>query len=376
MRIVVAGAGVAGLTLAVLLRRQGHEVVLVEQRESAADPGYALALWPHGTRVLHAVGVHDQVVAASRPMGRYTARDGRGRVLTSSPLPQLLDEFGHVGIVSRGDLLRALESAVDVPVRYGAGVRAVTQTAGSVRVALADGGVEDADLLVGADGIGSRVRGAVLGPVPQRDTGWACLVWWSDGDLGDPDETVERWGSGTFIGTYPCRERVCVIAGAPRGVLDGPDRRRRAHRVLGAHGLDEVVWRDALDRGEDEDVHLWPMADVRAPAWVRGRTVLVGDAAAAFLPTAGIGASMALEGAAALADELSRTDARHLPSALRLYERRRRARTERAQRLSRRLARFMFVGSRQASAVRDVLLARTSIDTFVRPLVRDLQQPI
>lgn len=72
------------------------------------------------------------------------------------------------------------------------------------------------------------------------------------------------------------------------------------------------------DLPRSADLHLWRMADVRTPRWVQRRVALVGDAAAAFLPTAGIGASMALESAAVLADELSRTSSDYLPNALAL----------------------------------------------------------
>lgn len=79
-------------------------------------------------------------------------------------------------------------------------------------------------------------------------------------------------------------------------------------------------------------------ATVHAMKRARGRTTLVGDAAAAFLPTASVGASMALESAAVLADELSRTDPAYVPNALALYERRRRTRVEAAQTQSRHLS--------------------------------------
>jgi 2-polyprenyl-6-methoxyphenol hydroxylase-like FAD-dependent oxidoreductase len=118
------------------------------------------------------------------------------------------------------------------------------------------------------------------------------------------------------------------------------------------------------------------MADLRASRWTQGRLALVGDAAAAVLPTAGIGASMALESAAALADELSRADAFSAPKALALYERRRRRRTERAQTLSRRLARMTFVRSRPISTARNLMLAHSSVESLVAPLLRDLRRPI
>jgi glycosyltransferase involved in cell wall biosynthesis len=72
--------------------------------------------------------------------------------------------------------------------------------------------------------------------------------------------------------------------------------------------------------GDEEELFFWKLADQRAESWVKDRVVLLGDAAAAFLPTAGIGASMAMESAAVLADELSRADVAHLDHALAFYE--------------------------------------------------------
>ena len=126
----------------------------------------------------------------------------------------------------------------------------------------------------------------------------------------------------------------------------------------------------------DSDLYLWRMADVRARQWVRGRVVLVGDAAAAFLPTAGIGASMALESAAVLADELSRTSTQYLPDALALYERRRRRRVEATQNQSRRLARLMFLRSPRLCAVRNRALRFLTMEQLVGPLIADLHRPI
>ncbi len=69
MDVVIAGGGVAGLALAALLRPQGHRVTVVDPEHEAAD-GYAIALWPHGTRVLHALGVHDRLVERSLELRR------------------------------------------------------------------------------------------------------------------------------------------------------------------------------------------------------------------------------------------------------------------------------------------------------------------
>jgi len=218
----------------------------------------------------------------------------------------------------------------------------------------------------------------LFGRLPDRDTGWGCYVWWADTRLAAVGETTERWGAGSFLGTYPCRDRLCVIAGAPLDSLRPDQPAGRADRLAALfRGAGAPV--DALLAampGDEEDLFVWRMADVRAPRWVQGRVVLVGDSAAAFLPTAGIGASMAIESAAVLADELSRTDAMYLPNALELYERRRRQRVEAAQRQSRRLARLMFLSSPRLASVRDRALRLARMEQMVGPLIKGLRHPI
>ncbi|NJC23728.1 2-polyprenyl-6-methoxyphenol hydroxylase-like FAD-dependent oxidoreductase [Arthrobacter pigmenti] len=375
MRILIVGAGTAGLALAGLLARRGEAAVVVDRRPHDADLGYAIALWPHGSRVFHALGVHEEFVAASEPMESYTGRDGSGRTLFSSAMPESIGAFGHLGIIPREDLLtllrKPLTSSIDV--RDGVGIASLWQSVHEVEVAFDDGTTGTFDLVVGADGIHSRVRDLTIGRVPDRHTGWGCYVWWADPSLTPPGATTERWAAGSFLGTYPCRDRLCVIAGAPLDTLQSRGRSTRVASLLTEHGAPELV--DGLPP-ENEPLYLWPMADVRAPKWVKGRVALLGDAAAAFLPTAGIGASMALESAAVLADELSRTDAGYLPNALDLYVRRRRQRVEAAQNQSRRLARLMFVRSARLAAVRDKALLLATMEQMVGPLIKDLREPI
>jgi 2-polyprenyl-6-methoxyphenol hydroxylase-like FAD-dependent oxidoreductase len=379
MRILVVGAGIGGLTLAGLLGGRGHSLVVVDRRQADADSGYGLALWPHGSRVFHALGTHDAFVAGSELMSEYVAMDGAGQVLTRSPMPESISDYGHLGLIARSDLLDQLRTTLgEVDVRQGASVDSLEQSRERVDVRLDDGTQETFDLVVGADGIHSRVRELLLGRIPDRDTGWGCYVWWGDRGLVDGTVTTERWGAGTFLGTYPCRDRVCVILGAPLDVLRPSGAAGRTDTVaalLRRHGVPVPDFLAGLP-ADSEPLFLWRMADVRAPSWVVGRVALLGDAAAAFLPTAGIGASMALESAAVLADELSRTDAAYVPNALQLYERRRRRRVEAAQTQSRRLARLMFVRSPHLAALRNRALRHASMEQMTGPLIKQLRAPI
>ena len=379
MRVLIVGAGIAGLTLAGLLAHQGQSPVVVDRRPKSADLGYAIALWPHGSRVLHALDLHEAFVARSQPMEEYVARDGTGRVLNASPMPASIRTYGHLGTIARSDLLELLRSAVSgIELRDGVSITRLAQRDDRVEVALDDGTHETFDLVVGADGIHSRVRELMLGRIPLRSTGWGCYVWWADQGLTNPASVIERWGTGSFVGTYPCRDRVCVIVGAPLDRLNPARADGRNDRLAASLQAPDLPLDDLLSglAPDSEPMFLWKMEDVRASRWVRHRVALVGDAAAAFLPTAGIGASMALESAAVLGDELSRTDTAYLPNALSLYVRRRRHRVEAAQAQSRRLARLMFVRSPWVASTRNRALKFASMEQMVGPLIKDLQKPI
>jgi 2-polyprenyl-6-methoxyphenol hydroxylase-like FAD-dependent oxidoreductase len=127
---------------------------------------------------------------------------------------------------------------------------------------------------------------------------------------------------------------------------------------------------------DKDDRFFWSFHDCRSHYWHNGRVVLLGDAAAGFLPTAGVGASMAMESAAALSDELSRTNAKRVEQALDLYEKRHRRRVEDAQKNSRELARIMFVRSKPVDWLREKLLKFYSVEDLIRSIARIMEGPI
>ena len=260
---------------------------------------------------------------------------------------------------------------------HGATVTGLEQDAGRVRAVLTDGDAEEAaefDVVVAADGMRSTTRALVLasGQVTGYDTGWGGWVGWTD-----PDDAADRydecWGAGFFLGTYPVKGRVGVFAGGPRrDTVAGPaafvgrvrERLRAQDERLG-HALEVVA--------EDLDVHCWPMTDVRAATWSAGRVGLLGDAAAGFLPTAGIGAAMAMESAAVLGCSLAGATAESVPEVLRGFEARQRPRVEAAQRNSRVLARLVFRSSRPVAVARDLASRFMTLDLALAPIRRLLE---
>jgi len=373
---LVVGAGVAGVTVAQLLRQQGRHPILVERRPDDGHPGYMLALMPMVEPVLDELGVRAGYRNRSQPFDRYGVHDHNGRLVRVDSMGQLLDRYGDYRGIGRGELLDCL-TAQPCPVSHATTVIAIDEgrsATGRTIVTLDERGVRhsvEVDLVVIADGIHSRTRGLVLdeAEVEVVDTGWSGWVAWADAD-DDMDLGEEVWGNGFFVGLYPVLGSLGTFVGGPtQELVAGPAAfvsRVRAQLRESGPRVDRVL--DAV--AADPDPYLWPMTDCRAPRWTTAGTALLGDAAAGFLPTAGIGAGMAMESAWVLAAMLERADHDSLSSVLARYEREQRPRVESAQSNSRQLASLMFRRNLPLALIRDLALRLVSVDVALRPIQR------
>ena len=377
LRVLIVGAGVAGVALAQLLRRRGLHPVLVERTAPDADPGYMLALMPLADPVLTELDVIDEYLARSVELRRYRVRDRTGVPVCTYPMTTLFDRFGHYRGIGRGELLEVL-GAQGGSVTRRTSVTGLEQSTDAVRAVIDDGsGPQESefDVVVAADGLHSRTRGLVLGSadVTTFDSGWGCWVGWTD--LDDAADLCEEvWGAGLFVGCYPVRDRLGVVVGGPRAdTVIGPT--RFAARAWGAlRRVDDRFDRALAAVVSSDNAYYWSLTDCRAATWATGRVVLLGDAAAGFLPTAGIGAGMAMESAGVLAARLHAATADQVPIVLRDYEREQRPRVEAAQANSRRLARLLFRRSPLLAAARDAAVRILPLQAMLGPIRALLEQ--
>lgn len=379
MRVLISGAGMAGLTLAALLRQRGTEADIIDRAPDFDHAGYVLGLYPLGNRVLHGLGVYEDFASVSEAMDDYVVAGTNGREIKRFDFRPFVEAYGDIRILGRGDLLRLLNRANgEAPIRMNTTIATMTDNGETVRVRTSDGVEQEYDLVVGADGIHAQSRRHVSPHNEIFDTQWACWAWWTErGDL--PEGTVhEQWGAGRFVGLYPTPTRLGVVAAAPARALGFGAKDGRQMRIWEVFGKMKGRARDIIDSfpNDDEEMFYWKLDDQRAKHWIKGRVALLGDAAAAFLPTAGIGASMAMESAAVLADELSRADAKSVPLALRFYERRRRIRVEAAQTDSRKLSKLMFLRSPVLGFARNQSIKMMSLKSLAKDIVKMLGQPI
>jgi 2-polyprenyl-6-methoxyphenol hydroxylase-like FAD-dependent oxidoreductase len=377
MRTLIIGAGVAGLTLAALMRQRDAAPTVIERDDSLASQGYMLGLFPLGGRVLHGLGLHPKYMARSTTMRSYNIGTGHGELVREYSLDSINRRYGSIQGIGHDELVELLFEGVDTSrIRTGTTVASLNQRDNSVLVNFNDGSSEEFDLVVAADGLHSDTRSLVFGEndFAYRDTGWGGWVFWADSGTAAQDAYTEYWGAGRFLGLYPTKERLGVFVG---GLTDEVRELGLAAvvRQLQTHFSHPIQPLEAVPDNPG-DIFFWTFHDCRAKRWRNERVILLGDAAVGFLPTAGVGASMAMESAAALNDELSRTDAEYVEHALMLYEKRHRRRVERAQTSSRQMGKWMFVKSLPVAWLRNRLLHYYTVERLVKDIAKIMDEPI
>ena len=374
LRVLVVGAGVAGVSAARLLRAQGLHPVLVERSSSTSSTeGYMLGLMPLADEPLRRLGAWSEYRKHSVAMHRYQLRSSRGRPVRTYSLDAVA-EHGRYGGIERGQLMQAVEGP-GVSATLGTTVTSLDQAAEGATAMLRVGSEEISarfDLVVVADGMHSATRDLVLGPdeVQTFDTGWGGWVAWSESDATEADLYAETWGRGFFVGRYPVRGRTGVFVGGPRQAIAAGVGPFLSHVRALLHQIDPMTARALAAVGEANDLYQWNFTDTWSSRWALDRVLLLGDAAAGFLPTAGIGAAMALESASVLAAHLVEVPAADIPWALREYEQQQRPRVIAAHENSRQLARLMFQDGRIGCTLRDIAMRGATVKMALGPIIK------
>ncbi|WP_193610492.1 FAD-dependent monooxygenase [Nocardioides lijunqiniae] len=330
-RVLVTGASVAGPAAAFWLARAGYDVTVLERATELRQGGQNVDVRASGREVLARMGLEDAV--RSRSTGEVGTRfvDGDGEVVSEFPVHHGGDGDGPTAELEilRGALSRLLVDACPPTVewRFGDEVVALTQDDRAVHVELAGGRRESYDLMVVAEGVGSRTRSLVLGDEPEeRPLGMYVAYGTVDRTAEDDDwwRVLVAPGSRQVslrpddVGTT----RAMLTFLDDTASLEGLD----AHEVRAAlrDRFADLGWEvprilDGLDA--TDDLYVDHLRQVRCPTWHRGRVCLLGDAAWSVTPIGGGGTSLAITGAYVLAAFLSQADDGGHAEALDRYER-------------------------------------------------------
>ncbi|WP_127509592.1 FAD-dependent monooxygenase [Actinoplanes solisilvae] len=316
-RILIVGAGISGLALARALRLHGMAAEIVERRADRPADGTGLYLPANAVRALHGLQVSPALAEVASPVRRQEFRDRSGHLLSGYEVSAIWKDVGECLAITHADLRRILMDGTDV--RFGTAVGEVTPDA---RVTFSDGTEDRYDLVVGADGVNSAVRRSVF---PRTQLTFLSQICWRllvRADIGTPDTWIAQVGSrGRTVLSLPLRDGlVYVNAAIDSGAThDWPSNWRGLFADFGGPAAQVLA--------PPSEAHFAPLYEIRGDDWVRGRTVLIGDAAHACSPSMAQGGALALEDALVLGDMMSTVEnLDQIPLVLQRYRERRRSR--------------------------------------------------
>lgn len=370
-RIVIAGAGIGGLTAALALARQGFQVSVLEAAPALETVGAGLQISPNASRILRDLGLgaalapHVVTASALRVM-----QASSGQELLSAPLAAIAGRCeAPFWLLHRGDLQRVLaEAAIAEPgidLHLGARVEDFAARDGRVTVVgrTATAMIQvDCEALIGADGLWSQMRprlGITATPQFRGRTAWRALL--TSANLNDwyrAPETTLWLGPRAHVVHYPVQGGAAInIVAIIREAWNGPEWSEPGDPAV----LQGVLagWAPAIRDlvALPQRWSRWALHELAPlPEWGTGPVTLLGDAAHGMPPFLAQGAAMAIEDAAVLAHSLAvRPD--DMATGLRVYESLRRPRTRRAQEESARQA-WRYGLPQPLAAVRDQVLMR------------------
>ncbi|WP_271222664.1 FAD-dependent monooxygenase [Streptosporangium carneum] len=316
--ILISGAGVAGPALAYWLHRRGFTPTIVERAPALRDGGYAVDFRGEAhLTVLDRMGITADVRREQTNMGAMSYVNEAGRKISSMPA----DLFSGDVEILRGDLGRILHRVTEEHVEYvfDDSIVSVTEDDRGVQVTFERSAPRRFDLVVGADGLHSAVRGAVFGPESRfvKEMGLYCAIFTTANHLG-LDHTGHLYNTpGKVVGVYSARNNTEAKAmfhfGSPPLDYDRRDvgqQKKILAEAFAGNGWETPRLLKAM--WDAQDFYFDSISQVRMDGWSRGRTVLLGDAAYCASPLSGMGTGLAMVGAYVLAGELAAADGDHL----------------------------------------------------------------
>jgi len=330
--IVIAGAGIGGLTAALALAEAGFRVVIAERNRELSEFGAGIQLSPNAGRILSALGLEAAVAAVAVEPGAIEVRSADGGRIATVPTDAFRARYGYpYRTIHRGDLQHLLAEAVRanpaITLHLGATVGEFAHHAGSWLVRVEHDGTRDvvgAIAIIGADGIWSEMRGRIpdhATPRPSGRVAWRGMVPADNAPAHLPRDRVGLWlGRDAHLVHYPVSAgaaiNVVAIVEEPfdrQGWSTPGDKRILLSRFARWSEEAQAIIRAPLAWQK------WTLGTLFATGpWTHGPIALLGDAAHGMVPFVAQGAAMAIEDAAVLAKSLAA--ARTAEAGLAAYE--------------------------------------------------------
>ncbi|KAI1356335.1 hypothetical protein F5Y01DRAFT_323784 [Xylaria sp. FL0043] len=375
LKVVIVGAGIGGLCAAIALRRQGHEVELYEQSRSASETGAAVHLAPNSNGILRRWGLFAETFGANTTDG-FVERSFTGEVIRDVDLTTPNKMWQHPWqLVHRVALHNKLKETATskaesgIPAVINTSKKAVEVDVDAGIVTLEDGTFATADVVIGADGVYSRMRRFVHGEqqAPRlHGSGKAAFRFLLQKSIAieDPltaplvekDNVLTMWyGADRRVVVYPCNNNetlnfVCIHPDSESHATqsDAWDKQGSVEQVLKVFKDFDPALKRLISKVDESELKVWQLLDMEKIPWTRIRLALLGDAAHPFTPHQGQGAGQAIEDAAALGTVFPKgSNPSDVPERLQLYEKIRYERAHMIQEYSRQAGRDWIDGKPQ-----------------------------
>ena len=330
MKVCISGAGVAGPTLAYWLLRAGHEPTLIEEAPQFRTGGYVIDFWGVGYDVAERMGLRQTINERGYRVDEVRALNCEGRKVSgfSAEIFRRLTNDRYISI-ARGTLAETIYETVEgkAETLFGQTIRSVEDKGDEVTVNLSGGASRNFDLLVGADGLHSNVRHLVW---PDRKNAERHLgIYVAAFDVSgyphrDEDIYMMRTAPGRTLARFTERnDRTLFLLIFTADKLGGPEPRSQGEVKAALRSVfDGLGWETdevLSEMNTVDEVYFDRVGQIEIPEWSKGRTVLVGDAAACASLLAGEGTGLAMTESYILAGELQRHRG-NVPAALVEYE--------------------------------------------------------
>lgn len=345
--IAVVGAGIGGAAAAALLQKAGFDVEVFEQANSFSRLGAGIHIGPNAMRVFREIGLEEQLEQMGSHPDYWFSRDGyTGDYLARIPLGQFArKEYGAAYItIHRGDMHELqIKSLAKDTVHYGKKLKHLQEEDNHIRLFFEDGSEVCADLVIGADGIHSKVREVLLGAETPTYSGWVAHRALIRGEslrkfAQEFEPCVKWWRPDSHMMVYYTtgkQDEYYFVTGVPHEAWDfqGPFVDSSQEEMLeafdGYHSTVQNLIRST------ENITKWPLLNRNPlPLWSEGRLVLLGDACHPMRPHMAQGACMAIEDAAILTRCLKEVGTDDYETAFSLYEGTRKDRATKVQEVS------------------------------------------
>ena len=309
MKALIVGGGIAGYTCALALQKFGIDYELFESQGTTARQGAGIWLSPNGLKVLEEI--NPEIVSILKEVGHVSNDFGMihksGKPISLMKMNEVEREFGYRHImIHRNELQKLLESFITGTIHFNKKLTAVNQTAQQVSVEFTDQTLHTGNILIGCDGVGSKVRDNLFPKVKERDSGqycWRAIVDYVPKENYQNSFFEQNGEPGVRAAYAPVNDhQVYFFVTAKVDKID----KNIKQQLMDLVGDFPYDIKGVIEASKQENWIIKPLNDF-APIneWYNNRTVLVGDAAHAMTPNMGQGGNQAIESAFVLARCLS-----------------------------------------------------------------------